>query len=144
MTLIEIVIFLINAGFVFLVSFVSYHACAKLTHNNIFGAIAGGTAFICGIWLVVKFWRIMRVSVRKWYQVFPLRPPCRKGVCKSENYRWDMKSSSFFKGDIFVCNCGDRYIRKGCCFDEILADGSRKPYMQRYFIVRRWRKSPRA
>jgi hypothetical protein len=79
--------------------------------------------------------RIMHRGLNKWR---PSRPACGKQGCGSTDY--EMIEVNLDRSLVCRCRkCGTRYLQKSPWLDEILADGSRRPYMQKDRLGR-WRR----
>ena len=150
MTLIEILFFLAGVAIAAAVGF-PLAAWSRIVLDGVVSAPVGtilcaviGLVGGCGATIIVysAVWGL----VLAYYAVFPLRPQCRRGKCKSEDYRWDAEDLQRFRMNpstspdtVFVCKCGDKYLCHGRCFDELLSDGVRRPYMVHPPFWRRWR-----
>lgn len=136
MTLIELLVFL--AG-VFVAVSVGIPV-ARRTQSVWLGIGSGLGATVC---LYASCWGLSVLL----YRVFPLRPVCRRGRCKSEDYVWDREDFRRFLSNpkasrhktVFVCKCGDKYLRYGRRFSELTSDGEVRPYMVHPRFWRRWR-----
>lgn len=96
-----------------------------------YGLLAIPAGFIGGI----TFLKCIRAMGWLWYKFFPLRPICRKGLCRSRDYQLAEVTE---KGSVFMCKCGDKFLRTGKLFCEISPDGTPRPYM-RYKGLRLWK-----
>jgi hypothetical protein len=56
--------------------------------------------------------------------VFPDRPVCRNGTCRSADYDLRRDGDQLY----WFCRCGDRYRNEGARFYEVRDDGSLAPY----------------
>ena len=134
MTLIELLVFLIGIGIAVGVGFPLY-----ARFHTLWIAIPGGIG--ATILTFATCWKLIDTL----YRLFPLRPPCKRGQCKSNDYHWDdedfqryLKNPKESKGTIYVCKCGDKYLRQKRFFYELLPDGKTKPYMMHPPCWRRW------
>lgn len=135
MTLIELLVFLGGAAFAAVVGF----PLASRTKSVWLGVGGGLAATIC-------LFACCSGLITMYCRTFPLRPACKRGKCRSSDYCWDEEDFQRFLKDhgprkwtVFVCKCGDRYLRQGRCFSELLPDGTTKPYMCYPRLWRRWR-----
>ncbi len=88
------------------------------------GALVG---VACGFLLFHAFWLLATL-----YQRFrPLRPPCRQGRCRSNDYEIRVIAKEGSWESESKCKCGDMYVRRGNRFMLLRADGSTHPYMLR-------------
>ena len=133
MTLIELVVFLANCVIGCVLGITLY---AK-SGSWLLGVAGVPVGFGFGVLAVLGVTKL----ADRWYGAFPLRPTCRIGACKSDDYSWDMELSRKLKGDVFTCKCGDRYLLKRRRFSELCADETTRPYMKRDVFIRRWRSS---
>lgn len=131
MTLIELLFFIANC----IIGVILAAAVHAKTGNLWLAVLSGAVGFGIGVVVCLAVSRALDF----WYWLFPLRPNCKQGTCGAKDYRWDIELSRTTKGDVFICHCGDKYIRNHGRFDELLPDGSTKPYMRRSFLFRAWR-----
>ena|SRR5688572_9919508 len=136
MTLIELLIFLINCTIGCVLAIRLY----AISGSVLLAVVGGIGGFLFGVVCVLALRQVANV----WYKFFPLRPPCRRGNCLSDDYVWNAELSQLQKKDVFVCKCGDRYVRNKRRFDELLEDGSIRPFMEHPFLVRSWRSTSSA
>ena len=116
MTLIELIIFIANVGFI-------AAACLFGAQYGLLGAIVGG---IAGIAILVVFYATL-LAVAAWlHQFYPAQPLCRNGACGLGDYEWLPSKDGFL---VCRCKCGCCYIIKGHRFLELLSDGSTRPFM---------------
>jgi hypothetical protein len=141
MTFIDVIYFLINCFLAVVVGIVLSGVYYRFTHEKIGAVLLALAGAGLGFWLALRLMEGLRKLIDGWYHVFPLRPPCRNGNCGSDDYQWDAAASGPLKGDVFICKCGDRYLRKARCFDLLTPDGTREPYMRRHLLIRRWSRS---
>lgn len=92
------------------------------------GALYGIIGAVLGFGLAVGFWQFILLLDHLWHKWRPLRPSCRRGACRAEDYHWLVETE---QGDVFRCCCGDKYLRRGTKFMELLPDGSTRSYMKR-------------
>ena len=86
------------------------------------------------VYLIIGFLNLYFYLWHKWQ---PLRPICKNGKCKSDDYKWVTSIGDFHP--VFICSCGNIYIQNGGCFIELLPDGKSKPYMI-HSLFGRWKK----
>jgi|SRR5580658_5407114 hypothetical protein len=87
---------------------------------------------------VIVLWAVLLGRLLLW---FPL-PICRRGRCHrfGKDYEWRSGTIYGWEGKglyLYVCKCGDKYIRRAGRFMEVLPDGTRRPY-QKLVGFRRW------
>lgn len=114
--------------------------CATLSSlffGNKFGLLGGIIGFPLGLILAFLIIYILNILMDLWYVWRPLRPICKNGKCKSNDYKWVTRIEDFCP--VFICSCGDLYLKNGSLFIELLSDGSSEPYMSHSFFGR-WKK----
>lgn len=117
MTIIEIAFFVINAG-------VGVYFALQAAERR--GYIGGVLGFVLGFGIAICFWRVLLTVFSLWYLWRPLRPRCKTGKCRANDYAIVSVSSS---GTVFICTCGDKYLRKGREFMHVHENGESEPYM---------------
>ena len=62
---------------------------------------------------------------------------CKNQCCDADDYELiDVCGNRA----VFRCKCGDKYLREGNRFFELLDDGTRRPYMRRSNVLSPWRR----
>ena len=100
-----------------------------------YGFLYGVLGFILGAALSIIIPRTLFYLVDKWR---PVRPLCRKGICKWDDYDvrgWDEDDERI---TILRCKCDIYYVKLGGRLMEILDDGSIKPFMK-HSLLGRWK-----
>ena len=117
MTLIELIFFIINAGFL---------AAAMLAGAILHGATGTFLALIAGAVLLVAVYRVL-VWLGGWlHGSHPAQPACGNGACGVGDYEWLTPRDGCL---VCRCRCGLCYVIKGQRFLELLADGTTRPFM---------------
>jgi len=127
MTLIEIAFFVVSA-YVGVLS-------AKMAADK-FGVVGGIVGFFLGFGTAICFWLALGKLLSLWHIWRPLRPICRNGKCNAKDYEIIKVSA---KETIWVCKCGDKYVRKGRAFMSLNEDENFEPYMIYTGLFCRWR-----
>jgi hypothetical protein len=83
--------------------------------------ILSGVLLLYSLWLLAEFY----------YRFRPLRPTCRNGKCRSDEYEINVVAKEGLWESENRCKCGDTYLRSGSRFMLLLPDGSTQPYMLR-------------
>jgi hypothetical protein len=98
-----------------------------------------GLGFLAGLGLRYIYLEIEDYRLTK----NPIIPPCQKGKCKQEDYTL----KRIKEGIECTCLCGNTYLFKkddiplgAETFDEVLADGSLRPYMHRKSDFDSWKR----
>jgi hypothetical protein len=119
MTLIELIIFILNLGFVVAVSILFGQAGGPVA--------AVGAAVVAIGFLAFFYWALFTVDAifRRWH---PRIPSCENGVCNAEDYKWVPGKGEFL---VCRCKCGTTYIFKGRKFMLLSPDGSERPFMRK-------------
>jgi len=97
-----------------------------------FGVAGGIGGFFLGFGIALCFWLALGKLLSLWH---PLRPVCKNGKCRAKDYEIVEISA---EGTIWVCKCGDKYIRKGRTFMRLTEDGDTEPYMAYNGLFGRW------
>ena len=127
MTLIELLFFVFNLCLGILLG-------ALIGRN--FGVVWGILAVPVGFCVGILLFKALIILGDLYYVLWrPLRPPCRRGVCKAKDYELIEATR---EGSFYRCQCGDKYLMGDRRFYLVMADGSTKPYMA-YKPFRRWK-----
>lgn len=92
------------------------------------GCYIGGWAWIIGITGGILLFGGIRYILCLFYKWRPMRPICRLGKCKADDYDYIKTTEG---GVVFICKCGGFYILTKGEFREILPNGTTMPYMKR-------------
>jgi len=97
------------------------------------GTIGGGVGAVLGfaaIPLIIGIFFLLSALI---VEGIPHLPRCRNDRCGAEDYDVKRREGGF----LFVCQCGDSYVRRGKHF-RLLVDGREVPYL-RWRSFRGWR-----
>ena len=100
-----------------------------------YGVVYGVIAFPLGAALGCLVLQCPLLLDHLWHIWRPLRPMCKRGKCKSRDYRLVKMSEDEY---VFQCSCGDTYSRRGPDFLEVLPSGASRPYMRRSGFLGKW------
>ena len=125
MTLFELLVFIVN---VWVGVSIAFPVAAKAMQHwgRVPGIACGVLAFLLGFGIAICFWLALGKLLSLWHIWRPLRPVCKNGKCKAEDYKIINVSAG---STVWICKCGDEYIRKGRTFMYINENGVFEPYM---------------
>ena len=95
-----------------------------------------------GIVLSFGVFRLLNFAVDAW---IPETPKCQCGISGDDTYKfqeWREDENGAIVGGIYECpRCGRQYLKTQRKFDEVLEDGTTRPYKMHY-LFGRWRTVP--
>lgn len=113
-------------------TFAFFHVCivvaAVWAGFAMFGIVGGAVGAMVGVASLLLFYRGIGTALSLWHERHPLRPVCKNGVCRADDYELVEAQRDFLA---FRCRCGIRYIHKQRQFLEILPDGTPKRFMRK-------------
>jgi hypothetical protein len=108
--------------------------CALLAGRKLavyWGKAGWGAGGVIGILRgVFLFYAVVLVDYL-YHRFRPLRPTCRQGKCRSNDYGIKIVVKGASSESENRCKCGDIYVRRENRFMLVQPDGSTKPYLAR-------------
>jgi hypothetical protein len=95
--------------------------------------------FIAGCLGALLVWWFIKKMNDKWLKFRPLRPPCINNRCCADDY--ELLECNSHGELVYRCKCGGKYFKTDIYFMEFLADGTKRPYMERKGFWGRWQKA---
>jgi len=118
MNIFEIAAFIFNSIIAFMIGRILYAQ---------YGIMAGLCGVIVGYLLGVCILKSTLLVAWFWDRIFLSLPLCRRGVCTARHYK---RKGTMGDGILYVCACGDRYLKRGQRLFEIGSDDTLKLYMR--------------